>query len=200
MANDERQMTNDKSMAEIRWHARAGQGAVTAATILAAAALKEGLYIQAFPEFGPERQGAPIRAFNRLSKKPIRIRATVNNPDVVVVLDETLIRSGVPLLEGTADGAVVVVNSQKDPKTVSREMGAVEQKVFTVDATHIALDTVGRPFPNTPMLGALVKVAGLVKLENLLEELKDFLGKKFSPKVVDGNVAAAKRAYEEVKG
>lgn len=195
-------MTNDKpkEMAEIRWHARAGQGAVTAAKILAEVALKEGLYIQAFPEYGPERQGAPLRAFNRISKKPIRIRAAVVNPDVVAVLDETLIRSGVPLLEGTTNGSVVVVNSQKAPEAVREEMRAADQKVFTVDATHIALETMGRAFPNTPMLGALVKVTGLVKLENLLEELKDSLGKKFSPKVVEGNLAAVKRAYEEVKG
>ena len=191
---------NSKDMSEIRWHARAGQGAVSAAKILAEAALKEGLFIQAFPEYGPERQGAPLRAFNRISSKPVRIRSTSVNPDVVVILDETLLKSGVDLLEGTTNGTIVLVNSKREPEAVARELNALDRKVFTVDATHIALENFGRPFPNTPMLGALVKVTGIVKLDDVLEELREFLGKKFGSQVVNGNVEAAKRAYEEVKG
>lgn len=189
-----------KDMVEIRWHARAGQGAVTAAKVLAEVALKEGLYIQAFPEYGPEREGAPLRAFNRISPRPIRIRATVVNPDVIAILDETLITSGVDLLEGTTNGTVILVNSQQGSGKIRETLGAEGTKIFTVDATHIALETIGRPFPNTPMLGALVRVTGLVKLENLLEEIRESLGKKFSQKVMEGNLQAVKRAYEEVRG
>jgi len=184
---------------EIRWHARAGQGAVTAAKSLAETALEEGKYVQAAPEYGPERAGAPLRAFNRISDRPIRIHSPVVSPQVVVVLDPTLIGI-VDVAEGTPEDATIVINSPQDPAQVRQKMGLQGRKLYTVDATKIALDTLGRPIPNTPMVAALVRVTGLLRLENLLHQIQKTLGKKFVSKVVEGNLEAVRRAYQEVKG
>jgi len=186
-------------LVEIRWHARAGQGAVTAAKSLAETALNEGKYVQAAPEYGPERAGAPLRAFNRISDKPIRLHSAVISPQVVVVLDPTLIGI-VDVSEGTPEDAVIIINSPMSAGEMRKKMDLKGRKVFTVDATRIALETMGRPIPNTPMMAALVKVTGLLKLENILHEIEKVLGKKFVAKVVEGNLQAVKRAYEEVKG
>lgn len=186
-------------MMEIRWHARAGQGAVTAAKSLAETALREGKYVQAAPEYGPERAGAPLRAFNRISEKPIRLHSAVISPQVVVVLDSTLIGI-VDITEGTPEDATIIINTPEHAGDMRRRMGLKGRKVFTVDATKIALETLGRPIPNTPMMAALVKVTGLLKLDNILKDIEKTLGKKFVAKIVEGNLQAAKRAYEEVKG
>lgn len=186
-------------MVEIRWHARAGQGAVTAAKSLAETALHEGKYVQAAPEYGPERAGAPLRAFNRISDQPIRLHSAVVSPQVVVVLDPTLVGI-VDITEGTPEDATIVINSPDAPEKIRKKMGLRGRKVYTVDATKIALETLGRPIPNTPMMAALVRVTGLLKLENLLQQIEKTLGKKFVAKVVEGNLQAVKRAYEEVKG
>jgi pyruvate ferredoxin oxidoreductase gamma subunit len=186
-------------MVEIRWHARAGQGAVTAAKSLAETALHEGKYVQAAPEYGPERAGAPLRAFNRISEKPIRLHSAVVSPQVVVVLDPTLVGI-VDITEGTPEDATIVINTPDAPDKIREKMGLRGRKVYTVDATKIALETLGRPIPNTPMMAALVRVTGLLKLENVLQQIEKALGKKFVAKVVEGNLQAVKRAYEEVKG
>lgn len=186
-------------MIEVRWHARAGQGAVTAAKVLADTALEEGKYVQASPEYGPERMGAPLRAFNRISDRPIRIFSQVTNPGVVIVLDPTLLGM-VDVTEGTPDDAVIVINTPESPADVRKRLKIQGRRLFTVDATRISLDTLGRAFPNTPMMGALVKATGILKLESVLSEIEETLGKKFSQKIVEGNLESVRRAYEEVKG
>jgi pyruvate ferredoxin oxidoreductase gamma subunit len=182
---------------EIRWHGRGGQGVVTAAQLLAQSALVEDKHFQSFPEFGPERMGAPIRAFSRVSPEHINLYCNVDNPDFVVVLDPTLIGL-VNLTEGMGDNGAIIVNTSEDPAVVKEKMGT-NGKVFTVDASGIAKAEIGRPIPNTPMLGALLKASGVLKLETVAKHLRDSFGGKFSPEVVEGNVKALTRAYEEAR-
>jgi pyruvate ferredoxin oxidoreductase gamma subunit len=184
---------------EIRWHGRGGQGTVTAAKVLADACLSGGRYVQAFPEYGPERAGAPLRAYNRVSSKQIRMHCPVLKPQVVSVVDATLIDS-IDVAEGATDNAIFIVNSSKDPKEIRAKLNAKPgQKVFTVDATKIALECIGRALPNSPMLGALCKVTGLITLEHLLEDVKKSFGKKFSQLIIEGNLEATRRGYDEVR-
>jgi pyruvate ferredoxin oxidoreductase gamma subunit len=186
-------------MIEIRWHGRGGQGTVTAAKVLADACLSGGRQVQAFPEYGPERAGAPLRAYNRISEKTLRMHCPVLNPGVVAVVDATLI-DAINVAEGAKDDAIFVVNTSKDPKVVREKLKAKSsQKVFTVDASKIAIETIGRPMPNSSMLGAINKATGLVGMDVLLEDVKGSFGKKFAQKIIDGNLAAVKRGYEEVR-
>ncbi|MFQ5613273.1 MAG: 2-oxoacid:acceptor oxidoreductase family protein [Anaerolineae bacterium] len=184
-------------MVEVRWHARAGQGAVTAAETLAAAALREGRHVQAFPEFGPERMGAPLRAFNRLSPHPIRIHGVVDEVDVVLVVDPSLL-GVVPVDANVAPGGLILANTTQSPPELRRILTLNGQQVACVDATQIAVDCIGLLKPNTPMLGAVARVTGLVGLETVLVEVEESFSKKFSPRVVEGNLEAIRRAYEEV--
>lgn len=184
---------------EIRWHGRGGQGTVTAAKVLAAACLSGGRHVQAFPEYGPERAGAPLRAYNRVSSGELRMHCPVLNPQVVSIVDATLL-DAVNVTDGATEDAAFVVNSAKDPALTREKLKVLKgQKVFTVDASKIAMDCIGRALPNSPMLGAIVKVTGLVTLEHLLEDVKKSFSKKFSQKIIDGNVEAVKRGYEEVR-
>jgi pyruvate ferredoxin oxidoreductase gamma subunit len=187
-----------KKLTEVRWHARGGQGAVTAAKLLAEAALAQGLYIQAFPEYGPERMGAPIQAFTRLSREPIYVRSNVTEPDIVVVLDQTLLAT-VNIVDGLSEEGLLLVNSERTPVELRKELGLKSQRVGTVDATRIALKHIGRAIPNTPMMGALIKATNIMTLEQLLANIEKSLAKKVSQKVVAGNIAAVKEAYKEVK-
>ncbi|HOJ92735.1 MAG TPA: 2-oxoacid:acceptor oxidoreductase family protein [Dictyoglomaceae bacterium] len=188
-----------KELLEIRWHARAGQGAKTASYLLAETAMEAGKFIQAFPEYGPERTGAPMKAYTRISTKPIRIHSQVYNPDAVVVLDKTLIGK-VDIIEGLPSDGIILVNTTDDPKTLRQELGISDRKIYTVDATGIALATIGRPIPNTPMLGALIRVLPIISLDEVLAQSRKKFEVKFKPEVVEGNLQAIKRAYEEVKG
>ncbi|MEW6572836.1 MAG: 2-oxoacid:acceptor oxidoreductase family protein [Bacillota bacterium] len=184
---------------EIRWHGRGGQGTVTAAKVLADACLAGGRYVQAFPEYGPERSGAPLRAYNRISSKELRMHCPVLEPQVVSVVDASLLDT-VDVTEGAKENAVFLVNTAKDPQEIREKLKAkTGQKVFTVDATRIAVESIGRPFPNSPMLGAVCKITGLVTLEHLLEDVRKSFGKKFAQKIIDGNLEATRRGYEEVK-
>jgi len=187
---------------EIRWHGRGGQGAKTAALLFGESALETGKYIQAFPEYGPERMGAPVSAYNRLSDEPIQIHSAIKNPKIVVVLDPTLI-DAVHVLEGLKEDGILLVNTKEEPKALKQRLGLEKTKikVFTVDATQIAIDTIERPIPNTPMLGALVKATGVFNIDSMLESIKKKLQVKFrgNVKLVEGNIASVKRAYEEVK-
>ncbi len=184
---------------EIRWHGRGGQGTVTAAKVLADACLSGGRYVQAFPEYGPERAGAPLRAYNRISSKELRMHCPVLRPQVVSVVDATLL-DGINVAEGALEDAIFVVNSAKDPKEIRAKLNAESrQKVFTIDASKIAMECIGKALPNAPMLGAVCKVTGLVSLEHLLEDVGKSFGKKFSQKIIDGNLEATRRGYEEVK-
>ncbi|MDD4363941.1 MAG: 2-oxoacid:acceptor oxidoreductase family protein [Atribacterota bacterium] len=187
-----------RKIIEVRWHGRGGQGAVTASKLLATSAIAEGKYIQAFPEYGPERMGAPIQSFTRISDEPIKIHCHVTTPDMVVVLDPTLI-SSIDITEGLNDNGVIVINADINPVDIRKKLRLKGRRVFTVDASRIALEELGKPLPNTPMIGALIKATNLLQLENVIADIKKNFGGKFSQKVVDGNVNAIKRAYQEVK-
>jgi len=184
-------------MTEVRWHGRGGQGAKTAAVLLAEAALSEGKYSQGFPEYGPEREGAPMRGFTRISDAPVRLHCTIDSPDVVVVLDDTLLET-VDVCAGVVSGGIVVVNTVRGGERVRGQLSVEGVRVFTVDATHIALEEIGRPIPNMPMLGALVKATGILDIETVYSDVRGKLGKKFTQRVIDGNIEAVRRAYEEV--
>lgn len=184
-------------MVAVRWHSRAGQGAVTAAETLASAALREGKHVQAFPEFGPERMGAPLRAFNRISPSPIRIHGVVEEADIVIVVDSSLL-GAVPVDENVAPDGIIVANTTKSPGEMRQLLTLNGQQVAGVDATQIAVDCFGLQKPNTPMLGAVLRAAGLISLDTLLAEVEATFSKKFSARVVKGNLEAIRRAYEEV--
>jgi len=184
---------------EIRWHGRGGQGTVTAAKVLADACLSGGRHVQAFPEYGPERSGAPLRAYNRVSSKPLRMHCPVLNPQIVSVVVPTLFYL-FNVSEGAKEDAIFVINSPKDPKEIREKLNpGPKQRVFTVDATKIALECIGRALPNASMLGAVCKVTNLVSLEHLLEDVKKSFGKKFPQRIIDGNLEATRRGYEEVR-
>ncbi|MCL4475302.1 MAG: 2-oxoacid:acceptor oxidoreductase family protein [Nitrospirae bacterium] len=183
---------------EIRWHGRGGQGTVTAAKVLADACLSGGRYVQAFPEYGPERSGAPLRAYNRVSSRELRMHCPVLHPNVVAIADATLLE-GVNVTEGAKEDAIFLVNTSKDPSDLRAKLKLTpRQKVYAVDATKIAIECFGRALPNAPMLGAISKVTGIVSLESLLEDVRKSFGKKFSQKIIDGNLEATKRGYGEV--
>ncbi len=190
-----------KDMFEVRWHGRGGQGAKTAALLFGDAALATGKYIQAFPEYGPERMGAPVQSFNRISSTPIRIHSGIENPDVVLVLDVTLVGQ-VDVTKGMdPEKGVLIVNTPLSPEQIKEKLGYTG-RVCTVDASAISIETIGRNIPNTPMIGALVKITGILKIEELLEDTKKKLAVKFRnrPEVIEGNLQAIERAYNEVKG
>ena len=184
-------------IAEICWHGRAGQGAKTAALMLAEAGLKEGKHIQGFPEYGPEREGAPIRAYTRISTQPIRRHCQVTSPEAVVVLDDSLL-DVVDVTAGLLDKGFVLVNTTKSSEDIGKKVGWKKSQVYTVDATGISLDILKRNLPNMPMLGALVAATHLIKLDTLMDSIKKKFEKKFGSEIVEGNIKAIKKAYEEV--
>jgi pyruvate ferredoxin oxidoreductase gamma subunit len=186
------------SLTEIRWHGRGGQGAVTAAKMVAELALGQNKYFQAFPEYGPERSGAPIVAFTRVSDAPIQVYAGVEHPRIVVVLDPSLL-SIVEVTKGAPDDAIVLVNSEMTPAELRKHYKLEGFRYFTIAATRIAVETIRRPIPNTPMVGALTRITGLFPVEEVVAFLREDFSKKFPPKVVEGNIAAITRSYEEVK-
>ncbi|WP_054840811.1 pyruvate/ketoisovalerate ferredoxin oxidoreductase subunit gamma [Thermococcus peptonophilus] len=180
-------------MIEIRFHGRGGgQGAVTAANILAAAAFKEGKYVQAFPFFGVERRGAPVTAFTRIDDKPIRIKTQIYEPDVVVVLDPSLLDT-VDVTAGLKDGGIVIVNTEKSKDEVLEKLKKKPGKLALVDATGIALEILGLPITNTAILGAVAKATGLVKLESVQEAIKE----TFSGALGEKNAKAAEEAFNK---
>ncbi|MEM3695119.1 MAG: pyruvate ferredoxin oxidoreductase subunit gamma [Candidatus Bathyarchaeia archaeon] len=181
-------------MMEIRWHGRGGQGAWTASELLARAAILEGKHVQSFPEFGPERMGAPVAAFTRVSNEPIKIHCAVYNPDVVVVLDPTLLKT-VPVADGLSEEGIIVVNSKDNPTEVRKLLKTDRGKVWTVPATEIAIKILGMPITNTAMLGAVARVTGIVGLESIEKIVKE----RFRKDVAEKNFAVIKEAYEEVK-
>lgn len=194
---------------EIRWHARGGQGTLLAARTLARVAIKEGKFAQGMPEFGAERMGAPVRAYNRISDQKLFRYFAITNPDVVIVLDPTLL-SFINVTEGLLENGIVLINTALAPDEVKKKLVIKNGRICTVDASGISLDTLKRPMPNTPMLGALLRVLEIkstdtkdlnntVKLDSLLADVKETFAGKFSPKVVEANVNAIKRGYDEVK-
>jgi pyruvate ferredoxin oxidoreductase gamma subunit len=183
---------------EIRWHGRGGQGVVTAGKLLAETAMGSGQYFQAFPDYGPERMGAPIRAFTRLSSQPITIHSQIDKPNVVLVLDPTLLGT-VPVTEGLEEDGTLLVNTSMSPAEVREITGFRTGKTFTVDASHIAIEEMGREITNTPMLGAFARATGLFDIVDLTEQLRAWFGKKISAEAIEANVRAMRRAAEEVQ-
>jgi pyruvate ferredoxin oxidoreductase gamma subunit len=179
---------------EIRWHGRGGQGVVTASQLLAEAALIEGKHVQAFPEFGPERTGAPILGFTRISDKPIDIHSYVYNPDIVAVIDPTLLKT-VRVLEGIKDLGSLIVNSDMKPEDLKKQLNANNVKVYTVNATRIAIDILGRPIYNTAMLGALIAISKATTLSSINQVIQ----RRFPGIVGENNVEVIKKAYYEVR-
>jgi len=183
-----------KGITEFRWHGRGGQGVVTSNQMLGKAALTEGNYIQAFPEFGPERTGAPVRAFLRISKEPIQVYAQVYHPDVVVCIDPTLLDVVNPT-EGLKEDGILVVNSREEPQAIRDKFGFTGGKVVTVDASTIAMEVMGRPFTNMPTMAAAVKATGVVAVETVINEVLE----RYPGKVGDLNKVAIERAVAEAK-
>ena len=189
------------NLVEIRWHGRGGQGAKTASLLLADAAFNTGKYIQGFPEYGPERMGAPITAYNRISDERITIHSNIYEPDYVVVVDDTLLES-VDVTAGLKESGAIVINTTKTPEEVKPLLKGYNGKVCTIDAKTISIDTLGAYFPNTPMLAAIVKVSGIMDEQAFLDDMVDSFKHKFAkkPEVIDGNMEALKRALNEIKG
>ncbi len=176
---------------EIRWHGRGGQGAKTAALLLADVAFKTGQYVQGFPEYGPERMGAPITAYNRISKEVIRVHSNIYTPDLVVVVDETLLHS-VDVTAGLKAEGAIIVNTPKTAEEIRPLLKGYKGSVFTVDARRISVETLGKNFPNSPMLAAAVAVSGVMSKEEFLKEMQESYRHKFAkkPEVIEGNMKA----------
>ena len=189
-----------ENLIEIRWHGRGGQGTKTASLLLADAAFNTGKYIQGFPEYGPERMGAPITAYNRISDDPITVHSNIYEPDYVVVVDDTLLET-VDVTAGLkADGAIVI-NTTKSADYLKSVLKGYKGKVYTIDARKVSTETLGRYFPNTPMLAAIVKVTGIMNDEDFLKDMEGSFKHKFAkkPEVIDGNMKALEMALKEVK-
>lgn len=186
---------------EIRWHGRGGQGAKTASLLLADAAFDTGKYIQGFPEYGPERMGAPITAYNRISDDKIAIHSNIYEPDYVVVIDETLLEAA-DVTSGLKENGAIIINTTKSPDEIRPLLKGYKGKVCTVDARTISVETLGRYFPNTPMLGAVVKVSNVMDENTFLDSMIGSFKHKFAnkPEVIEGNMKAIERAMQEVKG
>ncbi len=188
-----------QKLTEIRWHARAGQGAVTASRLVAETAMDDGMYMQAMPEYGAERQGAPLKAYTRISPDPIEIHNNILHPSIVIVLDDTLLPD-IDVCEGITEDGLLLVNTRMDADEV-REVAInvpASIDVKTVDASNIAVNTIGRDIPNTPIAGALAKVTDVINVDSLKKYVEKSFSEKFSEKIVAGNLASIDRAYEEV--
>lgn len=189
-----------KDIIEIRWHGRGGQGAKTAALLLADAAFNTGKYVQGFPEYGPERMGAPITAYNRISSERSTIHSNIYYPDYVVVVDETLL-SAVDVTAGLKPEGAIVINSSKTPEMLRPLLKGYKGRVCAIDAGKISEEELGKNFPNTPMLAAIVKVSGVVETNAFIQDMEASFQHKFAskPQVIEGNMRALKRSMEEVQ-
>ena len=188
-------------MIEIRWHGRGGQGAKTASLLLADAAFNTGKYIQGFPEYGPERMGAPITAYNRISDTPIRIHSNIYEPDYVVVVDDSLI-GAVDVTSGLKDNGTIVINTNENIDSLRKKLNGFSGKIYTIDASKISLECLKANFPNTAMLAAVVNITKIMSKEELVDNMKDAFSHKFAkkPEVIEPNMEALLRGYDEIKG
>ena len=191
--------TTDKTV-EIRWHGRGGQGAKTACLLLAEAAFFSGKYVQGFPEYGPERMGAPITAYNRISDHELTVHSNIYTPDHVVVVDETLLDS-VGVTDGLKEDGAIVINTAKPKEEIIPKLKGYQGRVYTIDARKISIEALGKYFPNSPMLAAIVKVTGIMDEEDFLESMRKSYNHKFAsrPEVIEGNMKALFLALEEVQ-
>ena len=197
--NEESKVKKENNKIEIRWHGRGGQGAKTACLLLADVAFKAGKYVQGFPEYGPERMGAPITAYNRITDERSTVHSNIYTPDYVAVVDETLIGS-VAVTNGLKDDGEIIVNSDKSPFELRKLLGDYKGKVCAIDASSISQEILGRNFPNTPMLAAVVKVSGVVEPEQFIHDMEESFMHKFAgkPQVVDGNMEVLRKSMKEV--
>lgn len=188
-----------QDLIEIRWHGRGGQGAKTASLLLADAAFNTGKYIQGFPEYGPERMGAPITAYNRISNKPITIHSNIYEPDYVVVVDDTLLET-VDVTAGLKATGAIVINTTKTPEYLKSKLKDFKGEIYTIDARKVSMETLGRYFPNTPMLAAIVKVSKIMDEQDFINDMKGSFKHKFAKKteVIEGNMKAIEMALNEV--
>ena len=188
------------NLIEIRWHGRGGQGAKTASLLLADAAFNTGKYIQGFPEYGPERMGAPITAYNRISNSPITIHSNIYEPDYVVVVDDTLLDS-VDVASGLKETGAIVINSTKDNEKIKQALSNYKGAIYKIDARKISMETLGKYFPNTPMLAAIVKVSQIMSDEEFLADMVGSFKHKFAkkPEVIEGNMKALEMALREIE-
>lgn len=185
---------------EIRWHGRGGQGAKTACLLLADAAFNTGKYIQGFPEYGPERMGAPITAYNRISNSPITIHSAIYEPNYVVVVDDTLLDT-VDVTAGLKEDGAIVINTTNDAETLKKKLNGYKGRIYTIDARSISIDALGKYFPNTPMLAAIVKVSGVIPEDQFLADMEGSFKHKFAkkPEVIEGNMKALEMALNSVE-
>ncbi len=188
-------------MIEIRWHGRGGQGAKTASLLLADAAFNTGKYIQGFPEYGPERMGAPITAYNRISDEEIKIHSNIYNPNYVVVVDDSLLES-VDVTSGLKEDGAILINTEKNIEDIKKLLKGYEGKVYTIDASKISRECLKANFPNTSMLAAIIHITGIMTKEELLKDMRESFKHKFArkPEVIEPNMKALERAYEEIGG
>lgn len=188
-----------KDLIEIRWHGRGGQGAKTASLLLADAAFNTGKFIQGFPEYGPERMGAPITAYNRISNVPITIHSNIYEPDYVVVVDDTLLES-VPVTAGLKEDGAIIINTTRDEEYLKKVLNGYKGAIYTIDARKVSMETLGKYFPNTPMLASIVKVSGVMTDQELLDDMKGSFKHKFAkkPEVIEPNMKALEIALQEV--
>lgn len=188
-------------MTEIRWHGRGGQGAKTASLLLADTAFNSGKFVQGFPEYGPERMGAPITAYNRISEERCTVHSNIYEPDYVVVVDATLL-SAVDVTRGLKEEGAIIINSEKSPDELRPMLKGYVGKVCTIDARKISEEELGRNFPNTPMLGAVVKISGIVPEDEFVANMRGSFQHKFAtkPQVIEGNLKALERSMKEVQG
>ncbi len=184
---------------EIRWHGRGGQGAKTACLLLAEAAFSSGKYVQGFPEYGPERMGAPITAYNRISDVPVTVHSNIYFPDHVVVVDETLLHT-VDVLKGLKEGGILIINSKHSAQEIRESLGGYTGKLCIVDAERISTETLGKNFPNTPMLAAVVKASGVLDVDRFTQDMQQSFQHKFrsKPEVIEGNMKALQKTLDEV--
>lgn len=189
-----------QGLVEFRWHGRGGQGAKTACLLLADAAFAAGKFVQGFPEYGPERMGAPITAYNRISDTRCSVHCNIEEPDYVVVVDETLLES-VDVTRGLQAQGAVIINTPKTPAEIRRKLRGWKGQVCTIDARKISEETLGKNFPNSPMLSAAVKVSGVLEEEQFMGNMEESFSHKFAnkPQVVAGNMAALRRSWQEVQ-
>ena len=188
------------NLTEVRWHGRGGQGAKTAALLLADVAFQTGKYVQGFPEYGPERMGAPITAYNRISDEVIRVHSNIYDPQYVVVVDESLLET-VDVTAGLKEDGAILINTERPKEEIIPQLKGYKGSVHTIDAKKVSLATLGKYFPNTPLLAAIVKVAGIMDKDVFLKEMKASFEHKFAskPEVIEGNMKALEMAFEEVQ-
>jgi pyruvate ferredoxin oxidoreductase gamma subunit len=189
-----------KKLTQIRWHGRGGQGAKTAALLLAEVAFNTGKHVQGFPEYGPERMGAPITAYDRISSNEIRVHSNIYEPDYVAVVDDTLLHA-VDVTKGLKEDGAILINTEKDKSEILPLLNGYKGKVYLINARKVCMKTLGKYFPNTPMLAGMVKISGVMEEESFLEEMKTSLQHKFArkPEVLEGNMQALKQAFSEVE-